>query len=223
MKLKANRYSNHGVPVEDLIQEGLMGIKNAKDHYKPAKKISFNMYATYWIKQRILQAINEQGKMIHLPAGKINMFKKINEVRDIYTLTFHREPTHDEIASELQLTEEEYLEALKVFYPIVSIDRPNGLEENDENSTLADKLESVDTTETIQEESDIKESINICLKKLTERERIVIEHSFGLNNKLELKLEEIGEILNLTRERCRQIKNSALQKIKGELIPLISN
>lgn len=223
MKLKANRYSNHGVPVDDLIQEGLLGIRDAKERFNPVWKISFNMYASYWIKQKILQAINEQGKMIHLPMGKINLFKKINEVKDIYTLTFHREPTQEEIINELQLTEDEFIEAIKVFYPMVSIDKPSGLEENDENTTLADKLESQETTDSIQEKKDIKQSINICLNKLTKREKFVLEHSFGLNDKLELKLEEIGEKLGLTRERCRQIKNEALEKIKGELLPLISD
>jgi len=214
IKVIANRYKNLGVPFEDLVQEGIIGVIKARNHFNPKKKVNFSAYCIFWIKQSLLDAISKQGKIIQYPFGKINLHRKIREVKDIYINTFHREPSNEEIKKELQLSEEEFFNTIKTSIPIVSID--NKIDE-DENETFEVLLRSKDGIENEVDKKDLIISINEALKKLNEREKFIIENFFGLNKKNKLGLEEIGEILKLTRERCRQIKNEALKKMKKEI------
>lgn len=212
VKIIANRYRNLGVPIDDLEQEGMLGVIKAQEHFDPKKKTSFSAYAIWWIKQSILNAISEQGRIVHYPFGKINLFRKIREVRDIYITTFHREPSNDEIKKELQLTEEDLFNSIRTSIPIVSIDNQI---DDEEKTTFDTLLRSPDTIGDEIEINDLKISIREALKKLDKREKIIIENFFGLNNKPKIGLEDIGVMLNLTRERCRQIKNGALKKMKS--------
>jgi RNA polymerase primary sigma factor len=214
VKVISNRYKNLGVPFEDLVQEGIIGVIKAREHFNPKKKVNFSAYAIWWIKQSILDCLSKQGRIVHHPFGKINLHRKIREVRDIYINTFHREPSDEEIKKELQLSEEEFFNTIKTSIPIVSIDNKI---DDEEKETFEVLLRSKDNLEDELERRDLIISINEALKKLNKREKIIIENFFGLNGKNKLGLEEIGELLELTRERCRQIKNEALKKMKKEI------
>jgi RNA polymerase primary sigma factor len=207
----AKRYKNFGVPLEDLIQEGKIGIIKARERFKKRKKVSFSAYAIWWIKQSILDCLSKQGRMIHHPNGKINLQRQVKEVKEIYIKTFHREPTDFEIKKELQLSEEEFFNTVTTAIPVVSIDNQI---EDDEKGTFDILLKSDDNFFEEFDKSDLKIAINEGLKKLTKRERFIIEHFYGLNNKQKLALEDIGEKLGLTRERCRQIKNNSFKKMR---------
>lgn len=213
IKIIAKKYANYNlnnIEYEDLVQEGIIGVVKAIKHFNPQKKVKFSSYAIWWIKQSIFDAINKYAKIIHRPFGKINLEKKIKQVRDIYINTFHREPTSEEIKKELQLSEEEFLHTIKINEPIFSIDKYI----DDNESTTFKEFIKEDNIVNILEKEDLKKSINEGLKILEKRERFIIESFFGLNNSERKNLDEIGKILNLTRERCRQIKNEALKKIK---------
>lgn len=214
IKVIVNRYKNLGVPFEDLVQEGIIGVIKAKEHFNKKKKVPFFSYSIWWIRQAVLDAVSKQGRVVHHPSGKINLHRKVREVRDIYINTFHREPSDGEIKKELQLSEEEFFNTIKTSIPVVSIDNKI---DDDEKETFEILLRSKDNLEDELERKDLIISINEALKKLNEREQIIVENFFGLNGKNKLGLEEIGELLNLTRERCRQIKNEALKKMKKEI------
>lgn len=213
VKYIANKYSKYGVPVKDLEQEGVLGIYKAKLKFNRRKKTKFVAYATWWIKQSILDAISK-NKLVHHPSGKINLFREIRRVRDVYTTTFHREPSNEEIIKELQLDEENYVNTVQSALPIVSI---NVQIDDEEKSTFEDLLSSEDVFGHQVERNDLKISINQALKKVTPREKIIVENFFGLNGKPKIGLEEIGENLKLTRERCRQLKNEALKKMEDTI------
>ena len=213
VELMANRYRGLGVPIEDLIQEGYIGLHIAESKFDEKRNVKFLSYAIYWIKQRMLEAVNEQGKTVHIPSGKINLHRKIQEVKEVYMTIFHREPTADEIKMELQLDEEEYINALKTSNTAISIDK-NLTEDSD--FTLENILEHDDSLVSSIEQQDLAIAIQEALKDLTEREYFIVTKFFGIGCD-KLSLDDIGEELNLTRERCRQIKNGAYDKLKHKI------
>lgn len=215
IKIIANRYRGLGVPVEDLMQEGIIGVFKAQDHFDSKRNVKFSSYAIWWIRQSILNAVNTQGRLVHLPFGKINLFRKIKILKELYNKKYHREPTDIEIKKELQIDGIEYNKTLLVNSTPLHINE----EIDDESEATFEKFfASDDNVEDNVDKIFIRDLLNKVLDSLTERERFIIKNFFGLENKPILGLEEIGDELNLTRERCRQIKKEALKKIKEELL-----
>jgi RNA polymerase primary sigma factor len=209
IKVIAKKYSGYNVPFEDLVQEGVLGIYKAKEHYNQDIGGSFAAYAIWWIKQSILNALSEQSKLVHLPFGKINLFRKISQIKDLYFQKYGRDATETEAKRELQLNSETYFTTLNS--NTISIDENIN---NDEDLTIKDLLTSSPDIEQKYDVEDLRFKLNNLLKSLDTREKFIITNFFGINVEKTMSLEDIGEKLGLTRERCRQLKQIAIDKLK---------
>lgn len=213
IKVIAKKYINLGVPVDDLIQEGVFGVFKAKEHYDKSMGVNFSVYAIWWIRQSILAALSEQSKLVHLPFAKINLFRKIKKVKDLYLQKYGREASETEAKNELQINSQEYINTTQS--NSISIDQSV---DSEDDLFLSDLLTAEATIEDEIDRAYLVSNINRAIKKLTLREQFIINSFFGLNSKRPVGLEEIGIELHLTRERCRQIKQEALLKLK-EILP----
>lgn len=210
----SKQYQNQGLSLPDLINEGNLGLMKAAERFDETKGFKFISYAVWWIRQSILQALAEQARIVRLPLNKIGTINKVNKAFSQLEQVHEREPNPDEIAEMLNITTEEVKDALKHSGRHLSMDAP--IMEGEES----DMYEIVynDDDENAPENSllydSLKNEIERTIATLPEREAEVIVHYFGLNGLQPHTLEEIGEKLNLTRERARQIKERGLRHLK---------
>jgi RNA polymerase primary sigma factor len=210
----SKQYQNQGLSLQDLINEGNLGLIKAAQRFDETRGFKFISYAVWWIRQSILQALAEQARIVRLPLNKIGSINKINRAFADLEQKFEREPSVQEIAQVLEMAPEEVKESLKSSVRHVSMDAPIAQEED---GTLYDVLFSKDSplpdkgllTDSLRKE------IERALSTLTYREANVIRFYFGLSGKHALTLEEIGEEFSLTRERVRQIKEKAIKRLKN--------
>ncbi len=209
----AKQYQNQGLTLGDLINEGNLGLIKAAKRFDETKGFKFISYAVWWIRQSILQAIAEQSRIVRLPLNQVGSLSKISKAFSKLEQEFEREPSPEELAIILETTVDKISDTMSNSGRHVSMDAP--FVQGEEN-TLLDVLENQDTPETdsmLINES-LSEEIKRSLATLTEREREIIVLFFGLGTNHALSLEEIGEKFNLTRERVRQIKDKALQRLR---------
>lgn len=208
----AKQYQNQGLTLGDLINEGNLGLIKAAKRFDETKGFKFISYAVWWIRQSILQAIAEQSRIVRLPLNQVGSLSKISKAFSKLEQEFEREPSPEELAEMLETTVEKISDTLSNSGRHVSMDAP--FVQGEEN-TLLDVLENdnPDTDSNLIDES-LSEEIKRSLSTLTEREREIIVLFFGLSTNHPLSLEEIGEKFNLTRERVRQIKDKALQRLR---------
>ena len=208
----AKQYQNQGLTLGDLINEGNLGLIKAAKRFDETKGFKFISYAVWWIRQSILQAIAEQSRIVRLPLNQVGSLSKISKAFSRLEQEFEREPSPEELADNLETTVEKISDTLSNSGRHVSMDAP--FVQGEEN-TLLDVLENSDpnTDSSLINES-LSEEIKRSLSTLTEREREIIVLFFGLSTNHPLSLEEIGEKFNLTRERVRQIKDKALQRLR---------
>lgn len=209
----AKQYQNQGLTLGDLINEGNLGLIKAAKRFDETKGFKFISYAVWWIRQSILQAIAEQSRIVRLPLNQVGSLSKISKAFSKLEQEYEREPSPEELAETLETTVEKVSDTLSNSGRHVSMDAP--FVQGEEN-TLLDVLENhdPDTDSTLIDES-LSEEIKRSLATLTEREREIIVLFFGLGGvNHQLSLEEIGEKFNLTRERVRQIKDKALQRLR---------
>lgn len=210
----SKQYQNQGLSLQDLINEGNLGLIKAAQRFDETRGFKFISYAVWWIRQSILQALAEQARIVRLPLNKIGSINKINRTFADLEQKFEREPSVQEIAQALEIAPEEVKDSLKSSVRHVSMDAPIAQEEE---GTLYDVIVSKDSplpdkgllTDSLRKE------IERALSTLTYREANVIRYYFGLSGKHALTLEEIGEEFNLTRERVRQIKEKAIKRLKN--------
>ncbi|HEY9559700.1 MAG TPA: RNA polymerase sigma factor RpoD/SigA [Anseongella sp.] len=209
----AKQYQNQGLTLGDLINEGNLGLIKAAKRFDETKGFKFISYAVWWIRQSILQAIAEQSRIVRLPLNQVGSLSKIGKAYSKLEQEFEREPSPDELAEILETTVDKVSDTLSNSGRHVSMDAP--FVQGEEN-TLLDVLENTDTpnTDSILIGESLSEEIRRALSTLTEREREIITLFFGLGSQQPLSLEEIGEQFNLTRERVRQIKDKALQRLR---------
>jgi RNA polymerase primary sigma factor len=209
----AKQYQNQGMSLPDLINEGNLGLMKAAQRFDETRGFKFISYAVWWIRQAILQALAEQARIVRLPVNKIGSINRINRAFARLEQEFEREPSSQEIAEVLEMFTEDVKESLKTNGRTVSMDAPLSSEED---NTMYDVLQSSDTPS--PDKNLINESlayeIERALSTLSSRESKVLKLYFGLGMKHPFTLEEIGEELNLTRERVRQIKEKALKRIQ---------
>lgn len=210
----AKRYTGRGVQLMDLIQEGNMGLMRAAEKYDYTKENRFSTYASWWIKEAMQRAIDQQAREIRVPVHVAENMKRVQKISKELQQELGREPLPKEIAEKLgNKTEEEVKDILSYLQNPVSLEAPVG--EDGENS-LGDMVE--DKREATPEEAmDVlvrKEEVSELLASLTERERQVIGLRYGLEDGRTHTLEEIGGILNVTRERVRQIEARAMEKLR---------
>lgn len=210
----AKRYTGRGVQLMDLIQEGNMGLMRAAEKYDYTKENRFSTYASWWIKEAMQRAIDQQAREIRVPVHVAENMKRVQKISKELQQELGREPLPKEIAEKLgNKTEEEVKDILSYLQNPVSLETLVG--EDGENS-LGDMVE--DKREATPEEAmDVlvrKEEVSELLASLTERERQVIGLRYGLEDGRTHTLEEIGGILNVTRERVRQIEARAMEKLR---------
>jgi RNA polymerase primary sigma factor len=208
----AKQYQNQGLTLGDLINEGNLGLIKAAKRFDETKGFKFISYAVWWIRQSILQAIAEQSRIVRLPLNQVGSLSKISKAFSKLEQEFEREPSPEELADILETTVDKISDTLSNSGRHVSMDAP--FVQGEEN-TLLDVLENREpnTDSNLINES-LSEEIKRSLSTLTEREREIVVLFFGLGANSPLSLEEIGEKFNLTRERVRQIKDKALQRLR---------
>lgn len=209
----AKQYQNQGLSLGDLINEGNLGLIKAANRFDETRGFKFISYAVWWIRQSILQALAEQSRVVRLPLNRVGALNKIGKALSALEQEFEREPSHDEIADELDMTPHEVSDTLKISGKHLSLDAPFN---HDEESRLLDVLASQELPS--PDNHLIRESLKIeverALASLTPREAEVVKLYFGLGREHPLTLEEIGERFNLTRERVRQIKEKAIRRLR---------
>lgn len=209
----AKQYQNQGMSLPDLINEGNLGLMKAAQRFDETRGFKFISYAVWWIRQAILQSLAEQARIVRLPVNKIGSLNRIGRAFSRLEQEFEREPSSLEIAEMLEMAPEEVKESLKTSGRTVSMDAPISSEED---NNMYDLMQSTDTPS--PDKNLINESlafeIERALSTLSPREARVLKLYFGINMKHPFTLEEIGEELDLTRERVRQIKEKAIKRIQ---------
>ncbi len=210
----AKQYQNQGLSLQDLINEGNVGLIKAAKRFDETRGFKFISYAVWWIRQAILQALAERARIIRLPLNKIGSLNKIIRAYAKLEQTLEREPSIDEISKELEIAPKDVKQALKSQSRHISFDAPVNSDDDANNLyELLPNLNSKAPDKQLINESLIKE-IERALKTLTPREADIIRLYYGINNKEPLTLEEIGYEFDLTRERVRQIKERAIRRLK---------
>ncbi len=208
----AKQYQGQGLSLGDLINEGNLGLLKAANRFDETRGFKFISYAVWWIRQSILQALAEQSRVVRLPLNRVGALNRIGRVFSILEQEFEREPSAAEIAAELNMTTKEVHDTLRFGGRHLSLDDSLG----EEHSRLLDTLPNGDSPppdSALMRES-LKLEIEEALATLDDREAEVLRLYFGLNGEHPLTLEEIGERFRLTRERVRQIKEKALQRLR---------
>lgn len=209
----AKQYQNQGLSLNDLINEGNIGLIKAAKRFDVTRGFKFISYAVWWIRQSILQALAEQSRVVRLPLNKIGTLNKIGKVFSDLEQEFEREPSSDEIADMLDMSSFEVTNTMQMSGRHVSMDEPI---HDSENNTLMDVIENEQQEPPDQDllTESLRIEIQRALETLSAREAEVVKLYFGLDTDHPLTLEEIGERFDLTRERVRQIKEKAIRRLR---------
>ncbi|MGD8413409.1 MAG: RNA polymerase sigma factor RpoD/SigA [Candidatus Latescibacterota bacterium] len=210
----AKRYANQGVPMEDLVNEGNIGLMKAARRFDVDRGFKFISYAVWWIRQAILVSLSHGSRIVRLPLNRSNLLYKIGRASRELDQEMGRAPTTEEIAEHIGVSADEVEETMRIANNHVSLDTAMS-DEGDDPSYLA-QLEDEESTgpDEYVDGLMLGESTARALQTLNGREREIIRLYFGLGGEEPLTLEDIGKHLGLTRERIRQIKEQAIQKLR---------
>jgi RNA polymerase primary sigma factor len=212
----SKQYQNQGLTLSDLINEGNLGLIKAAERFDETRGFKFISYAVWWIRQSILQALAEQARIVRLPLNKIGNINKINRAFSELEQKLERPPSADELAEILDCTTQEVKQSLSQNGRHISMDAPL-VEGDDSSSSMYDVMGSKDSLPSPESNlvlESLRSDIRQSLKTLTPRESQVVSMFYGLEGKMPLSLEEIGDRFDLTRERVRQIKEKAIRRLK---------
>lgn len=208
----AKQYQHQGLPLEDLINEGNIGLIKAAERFDETRGFKFISYAVWWIRQSIKQAIAENRSSIRKPLNIIGLVNTIKNIIDNYEKQYGRHPSYQEIADIIGIDEKKVATAVQSDFIVSSIDATLG-EEND--TTLSDLIQSTEenTDANIEKESMLNDINRVLAFVLNEKERTIIVQQYGIGCKPR-SLDEISDCMGLTRERVRQIRENSLSKIR---------
>ena len=208
----AKQYQNQGLSLPDLINEGNLGLIKAAEKFDETRGFKFIIYAVWWIRQSILQALAEQSRIVRLPLNQVGSLNKINKAYSKFEQEHERRPSPEELAEQLELPSDKVADTLRVSGRHVSVDAPFV---DGEDNSLLDVLVNNDSpnADRVLIDESLSREIERSLTTLTEREADIIRMFFGIGCQ-EMTLEEIGERFGLTRERVRQIKEKAIRRFK---------
>jgi RNA polymerase primary sigma factor len=209
----AKRYVGRGMLFLDLIQEGNLGLIKAVEKFDYQKGFKFSTYATWWIRQAITRAIADQARTIRIPVHMVETINKLIRVQRQLIQELGRDPLPEEIAGEMEISEDRVREILKISQEPVSLETPIGEEED---SHLGDFIEDEEALAPAEAASFflLREQLEDVLSTLTSREKRVLQLRFGLEDGRSRTLEEVGQVFGVTRERIRQIEAKALRKLR---------
>jgi RNA polymerase primary sigma factor len=209
----AKRYVGRGMLFLDLIQEGNLGLMKAVEKFDYQKGFKFSTYATWWIRQAITRAIADQARTIRIPVHMVETINKLTRVSRILLQKFGREPTPEEIAKEMNISEERVREIQKIAQDPVSLETPIGEEEDSHLGDFIEDDRAVTPSDSVSSTM-LKETLLGVLNTLTPREEKVLRLRYGVDDGRPRTLEEVGKEFNVTRERIRQIEAKALRKLR---------
>ena len=210
----AKQYQNLGLPLSDLINEGNLGLMIAAKRFDGSKGFKFISYAVWWIRQSILQALAEQSRIVRLPLNRIGELTRVNKVLNKLEQRLGRPPEVDEIADELEVEPGDMELLLRLAQRPVSLETP--CDDSEPDRCYGDLIpdDSLPSSDEILSSDELKAEISSAMHALAEGEARVLKMYYGLGGHEPMTLEEIGAYVGRTRERVRQIKEKALQKLR---------
>ena len=213
----AKQYQNQGLTLPDLINEGNLGLIKAAQRFDETRGFKFISYAVWWIRQSILQALAEQGRLVRLPQNKIGTYNKANKAYMAFEQEHEREPSTEELAGILEMSETEINNIFQSNTRHTSLDAPV---HEAEDVAMGDLLQGGDDTDEDVMKDSLREEIRRVLKSLSPREAEIVNAYFGLDGENGVTIEQIGIKYDLTKERIRQIKEKAIRKLRHNTINL---
>lgn len=214
----AKQYQNQGLSLNDLINEGNIGLIRAATKFDETKGFKFISYAVWWIRQSILQALIEQPRVVRLPMNKATTYSKLGKVISEFEQLNEREPSNEELAEILGMRADELHELKSCLSFHTSVDQPL---RDDDDTTFVDQMstDTIPQPDVNLEKQSVQRQLDAVLGVLTDRELEIIKYYFGLNEYYQHhSLDEIGEKMNLTRERVRQLKDKGIKKVRKAAI-----
>ncbi len=207
----AKQYQNQGLSLPDLINEGNLGLIKSAQRFDETKGFKFISYAVWWIRQSILQALAEQGRLVRLPQNKIGTYNKANKAYMAFEQEHEREPSTEELADILEMSETEINNIFQSNTRHTSLDAPV---HEAEDVAMGDLLQGGDDTDDDVMKDSLRNEIRRVLKSLSPREAEIVNAYFGLDGENGVTIEQIGQKYDLTKERIRQIKERAIKRLQ---------